>query len=346
MRKYISRRCFGAAPVAAPMSNFVMSRLLLMEIFGVICDDDSCRRQLRLNQRGRKDEICLLRYLNQLPHMRTLLTVIVVLCITSVCAASDFDPYQGPKPIAVFIQSDPWAMVIGADTPRVAIYENGDVIFAKKVNDRLAYHYVSLDRDQLAKVREQLKPVFTLKDLKPEYNIRRNVTDQPEAMFYFRDGEREVVTSVYGLMVAGTKLPAYTEFPGGPKATAPPDELLKIHKWLYDLDYASSKEWTPKYVEVMLWDYSYAPDTSIQWPKDWPSLNSDRAFGRGDSSFSIFLDGTLLPKLRDFLNTRKEKSAVMIEGKKMAASYRLAFPSEPVWSKAFAAAASRGQRSE
>jgi hypothetical protein len=31
------------------------------------------------------------------------------------------------------------------------------------------------------------------------------------------------------------------------------------------------------HVEVMLWDYSYAPDASIHWPKDWPALNSDRA---------------------------------------------------------------------
>ena len=139
--------------------------------------------------------------------------------MTSVSAAADFDPFQGPKPIAVFIQSDPWAMVIGSDTPRVAIYENGDVIFAKKVNDRLAYHHVTLDKNELAKVRERFKPVIALKALEPGYNIRPNVTDQPEAAFYFRDGEREVATSVYGLMAAGTKLPASTEVPIGPKAS-------------------------------------------------------------------------------------------------------------------------------
>jgi hypothetical protein len=228
-------------------------------------------------------------------------------------------------------------MVIGSDTPRVAVYENGDVIFVKRVNDRLVYHHVTLATDELEKVREQLKPVLALKDLKPGYNILPNATDQPQAMFYLRAGEREVATSVYGLMATGTKLPAYTEFPKGPKATVPPDELLKLHKWLCELDYPNSKKWTPKYVEVMLWDYSYAPDESIRWPEDWPSLNTERAIQRGDS-YSIFLDGSLLPKLREFLVTRKETGAVEIERKKMAASYRFVFPGERAWREAFAEA--------
>jgi hypothetical protein len=277
--------------------------------------------------------------------MRTHLAILVVaFCLTSVCAAAEFDPFEGPRPLAIFIQSNPWAMVIGSDTPRVAIYENGDVIFAKKVNDRLAYHQVTLDKDQLEKVREHLKPVLALKDLKPGYNIRPNATDQPQAMFYLRDGDREVATSVYGLMAAGTELPGFTEFPGGPKPTIPPDALLKLHKWLCELDYPNSKEWTPKYVEVMLWDYSYAPGASIQWPKDWPALKSDRAIKRGDS-YSIFLDGSLLPKLREFLATQaKEKGAVEIDGKKMAASYRFTFPGERGWRKAFEKSAGQSEK--
>lgn len=277
--------------------------------------------------------------------MRTFLALVATISLTGVCAAAEFDPFEGPKPIAVFIQSDPWAMVIGSDTPRVAIYENGDVIFAKKVNDGLAYHHVTLDKDQLGKVSEQLKPVLALKALKRRYNIRPNATDQPEAMFYLRDGDREVATSVYGLMAAGTELPGYTEFPGGPKATVPPDELLKLHKWLCELDYQDSKQWTPKYVEVMLWDYSHAPEASIQWPRDWPSLNSDRAIKRGDS-YSIFLDGSLLPKLREFLATQKEKGAVEIEGRKMAASYRFTFPGERAWRKAFTRATEQSEKEE
>ncbi|MBL9091180.1 MAG: hypothetical protein JNL96_08140 [Planctomycetaceae bacterium] len=213
-------------------------------------------------------------YRYRYPMMRSPLAIIVALGLANSCAAANFDPFAGPKPIAIFIQTDPWKMVIGSDTPRVAIYENGDVIFAKTVNDRFTYRHVRLEKDQLAKVRQQLNPVLALRTLEPGYSIRPNATDQPEAMFYLRDGNREVATSVYGLMASGTMLPAYTVFPEGPNATIPPAELLKLHKWFCELDYPKSEEWSPKYVEVMLWDYSYAPEASIRWPKGWPSLSS------------------------------------------------------------------------
>lgn len=283
--------------------------------------------------------------------MRTPLLLPLALCLMSLCAtaapppppatkpaAAKFDPFEGSKPLAVFIQTNPWAMIIGSDTPRVAIYENGDVIFLRKVKDRPAYYHVTLAKGEFENVRKQLKPLVAVKDLKPQYNVRPNATDQPEAMFYLRDGQRTVATSVYGLMAAETKLPAYTEFAGRLKPTFPPDELLKLHKWFCELDYPKAQPWVPKYVEVMLWDYSYAPEASILWPKDWPSLTSDRALKRGDS-YSIFLDGALLPKLRDFLATRKEKGAVEIEGNKMAAEYRFTFPGERNWHKAFEEAA-------
>lgn len=255
-------------------------------------------------------------------------------------AAAPFDPFAGPKPLAVFIQSDPWAMVLGADTPRVAVYEDGEVVFVKKVGERLAYHHVKLTPKGLAALEARIAPVLAVKDLKPWYDMAPGVTDQPRAMFYLRDGSREVATSVYGLKAKGTRLPAFTVFPGAPKPDRPPSELRELHAWLSELDFPSSREWTPRYVEVMLWDYSYAPDSSIVWPKDWPSLQSPRAVQRG-SSYSIFLDGSELPKLRAFLATRGERGAVEVDGKKMAAEFRYVFPGEPVWDKAFREAAKR-----
>ena len=47
----------------------------------------------------------------------------------SLCAV-EFHPFDGPKPVAVLIQTDPWAIVIGADSPRVAVYEDRMVIFS------------------------------------------------------------------------------------------------------------------------------------------------------------------------------------------------------------------------
>jgi hypothetical protein len=249
----------------------------------------------------------------------------------STSLAADFKPFDGPKPVAVLIQSDPWAMVVGADTPRVAIYEGGEVIFAKKINETLAYHHTTLDEVAFADLLRQMRSVAAVKTLKARYDIA-GLTDQPEAMFYLRDGARELTTVVYGLWDPETKSPLYANLPGNREA--PPNELLQLHKWLCALDSAKSEPWVPKYVEAMLWSYSYAPDPSIHWPKDWPSLKSDRAITR-QSGHSIFLDGAVLPKLQKFLTTRKEKGAIELDGKKWAVVYRYTFPSEPTWRAAF-----------
>ncbi len=271
--------------------------------------------------------------------MRDRSAIVVALCFVPSCATQEFRPFDDPEPLAVFIESDPWAMVIDADTPRVAIYENGEVIFERKVLDRPVYYHVTLDREALAKVHDLLSPVLGLKDLKTAYNIAPTVTDQPQAMFYLRDGQREVTTTVYGLNASETKLLPHTEFPTGPEPVIPPQELLKLHRWFCDLDSPEGQEWTPKYVEVMLWDYSYAPEASIQWPNDWPSLHSDRTIKQGEM-YSIFLDGTMLPKLREFLATGSEKGAVELDSKKWAAAYRFTFPGDPSWRRAFEAAVS------
>jgi hypothetical protein len=268
--------------------------------------------------------------------MRMLLAFIINLCPMCTCAVAEFDPFTGPKPIAVFIQTNPWARVINADTPRVAIYENGDLIFVRTVNDRPIYYHVLLKKSVLDKVRQRIKPVLELKDLKPRYDLKPFVTDQPEAMFYLRDGKRKVATRVYG-MAAGTDLSPRREFANGASPIVPPDELLELYRWFCSVGNRNSKEWIPKYVEVILWDYSHASEASLVWPDEWPSLDSDRAVKRGNS-YSLFLDGSMLPQIRDFLETRNDRGAVEIDGKWMSVEYRLTFPREPDWRKAFAAA--------
>jgi hypothetical protein len=38
------------------------------------------------------------------------------------------DPFARSKPLAVFVEQNPWLKVIGSDTPGIAVYENVDVI--------------------------------------------------------------------------------------------------------------------------------------------------------------------------------------------------------------------------
>jgi hypothetical protein len=258
------------------------------------------------------------------------LIVIGLILGSRVLLAGEFNPFEGPKPIAVLIQTDPWAMVMGADTPRIAVYEDSTIVFLKRTKSSASYHYNKLSDIELSDFKKHLNPVLQRKDTKRFYNLRPNVTDQAQSMFYVRDGEREFVTRVYGLYVSGTKPPSYSTR----EKNMVPEELFELHRYLSSVEYSDSTEWIPKYLEVMIWPYDYAPERSIIWPKEWPGLDSERSKKRGDS-YSIFLDGKMLPELQKFLRTKKERGAVEIGGKKWAISYRGIFPGEPIWMKAF-----------
>ena len=262
----------------------------------------------------------------------------VLLSIAGNLPAADFKPFDGPGPVVVLIQTNPWAMVVGADTPRVAAYADGTVIYLRTSGATEEYRTKVLSAPELANFEKRLTAAANLQRVQPHSTLRPNVTDQPEALIYLHVGDRELATSVYGLRVSDGKL--VDRFAPSGKPAAPPRELLELQGFLVSLDFPDSQAWIPRYVEVMIWPYEYAPDASIVWPAKWPGLDSGRTVGRGDS-YSIFLDGDAIPELEKFLATRREKGAVEIGGKKWAVSYRHVFPSEPVWRKVLSASPDR-----
>jgi hypothetical protein len=248
-------------------------------------------------------------------------------------AAETFDPFAGPRPIAVLIETNPWAMVIGSDNPRLALYEDGEIIFARETEKSISYHHRKLEPTTLKNFQEQIESVARLEELKRHYRLVSS-TDQPSTSLYLKGNAKEVVTSIYGLTCARSARSVQPSSPAMPKPDELPSALVNLHKLLCGVDLPESDPWTPRFVEVMLWDYSYAPDKSIPWPKEWPDFNSDRAIKRGDS-FSIFLDGTELPRLKEFIANRPRRGAVELDGKKWAVQARYTFPSESVWRAAF-----------
>jgi hypothetical protein len=119
-----------------------------------------------------------------------------------------------------------------------------------------------------------------------------------------------------------------------PNLNAMPEVIWDLYGYLSQADFTESRPWHSPYLEVMLWPYDYAPETSLPWPKDWPDLDSPRAFPRGNG-YSIFLDGSQEHALIDFLAKRSPNGAVEISGKKWTVAWRPVFPSEPVWRHAF-----------
>lgn len=54
-----------------------------------------------------------------------LAVAVPLLRLCNACSAPAFEPFNGPAPRFVYIESDPWAMVVGSDTPRIVLYEDG-----------------------------------------------------------------------------------------------------------------------------------------------------------------------------------------------------------------------------
>jgi hypothetical protein len=90
------------------------------------------------------------------------------------------------------------------------------------------------------------------------------------------------------------------------------------------------RQWLPQNIEVMVWPYEYAPEASIDWPRDLPNLDDPSTVSRGDL-FSIFVPAAKLEKVQTVLARRKEKGAIVINGKKWAAGIRFPFPQEQLW---------------
>jgi sulfur carrier protein ThiS len=261
-------------------------------------------------------------------------TIVAFLMLTTVAVpvySIDFNPHEGPQPIAVLIQTNPWLMVIGSDTPRVAIYDDGQVIFHRTEKEKAPEYYrKQLEESELHALIEKIKACGPFDKVQSFYDIAPGITDQPETIIYLGLEGAELMTFVYGLMVDGTELLAYTSLPTDEQPQELPKQLTALHELLSQLDFDGAEPWQPGYVEVMIWPYEYAPEESIIWPEEWPGIDSGSSYKRGDS-YSIFLPGTKLQELREFLGTRKQRGAVEIGGKKWAASYRMVFPGEPVW---------------
>ena len=267
--------------------------------------------------------------------MKKTLAILSLVLICAVAHALEIDPFKGPKPIAVLIQTDPWLMVLGSDTPMVTIYDDGQVVYLKREKDKKStLFHKKLSPDGLLEIKHKLPTFGDYSKLKRHYDLAPYVTDFPETKIYLLVDGKEFVTGVYGLMLPDPDYPEYSTFGGKQKADELPKMIKELHAYLTSLDFPDGRPWEPPYVEAMIRGYDYAPDESIQWSTDWPGLESPSTFKRGDS-YSIFLSGKELPKLRDHLKTRKDKGAVEIGGKKWAVSWRYTFPSEPVWLKAF-----------
>lgn len=247
------------------------------------------------------------------------------------CAASQaVQPPAHPRAIAVLLTTDPWLMVVGSDTPRFALYDDGYVIYAQQTSGQDYVHMVArLTPSELASVKAKLL-AFAADPVPKQIDVRPGRSDQPETHVGLDVDGHKLVTYIYGSLAPVEELdkekPREQEH-----GDAVPAQVAGLIEYLSEFRVANAQPWVPEQLEVMFWDYSYAPEASIRWPSNWPGLNAPTTRKRGDA-YSVFLPGTEEQALIAFLATQNEKGAVEVDGNKWAASYRRVFPR---WRAAF-----------
>lgn len=216
-----------------------------------------------------------------------------------------------PIPEVVLLQSEPWSMILGSESPRFALYSDGQVIY--RTQD--GFRSVRLNDAELRSIKDSLSAAYS-SAISGEYHVV-NATDQPDNNLLLY-GNRPVFLSVYGSLDDEQVVSRL------PTVVAEAFETIRSFKS------ARSKPWMPAQIEVMIWPYEYAPESSIRWNEDWPGLSAPSTRRRGDS-YSLFLPSSELEALNNFLARRNPKGAVEIEGRKWSASYRIPFPQERLW---------------
>jgi hypothetical protein len=221
---------------------------------------------------------------------------------------------EGAQPILVWITFDPWAMVIGGDSPRFALYDDGTVIYRTDEG----YFSAQLSEDELDDFMDSL-PLADFVDLDDGYDIAP-MTDQPShTLLVWQDGEMQS-TGVYGDVLEMQEV-----------RDATPQPILDIVDRLAAFEDENAEPWLPEYIEIMIWPY----DTSegAPWPADWPDLDDLTTVERHEDNYSLYLDADEFEEFQALMDDYS--GAARIDGRTWSVSYRYPFPHESEWQGQF-----------
>lgn len=227
-----------------------------------------------------------------------------------------------PIPLLVLIEYNPWLTVIGSDSPRFALYQDGTVIFLRQKEKSAELFSVKISPSEVDRWIGP-KTLRAFEGQKSRYTAY-GATDLTTSRFLLRTNEgsyKEV--SIYGLDVVMEKEEKPFETIPGP--------ILDLYQSMISYDNPAARPWLPPEIEAMLWPFEHARGANQQWPKGWPGPNHPKAKKRRGDSYSVFLPNSSLNQLREMISKLGESRAIEIDGKKWAVSYRLPFPGEEVW---------------
>lgn len=223
--------------------------------------------------------------------------------------------------VVLLYEYNPWAMVIGSDSPSFALYDNGLLIFTRINNEgRPEYASLTLGKQELIDFLASL-PVKEFNELRPDYELDLR-TDQPTNVLSVRNSTGLKSVRVYGKLERSTK-------------ADDPAAFIEIYRKLKSFQDSRAARWMPEKVELMLWPYENA-GSPLSWPKDWPDINhpttKKKGVGRESINYSIYLTPAQYRRLRQQVESASA-DALLVNKRKWAFSFRFPFPNEDSWRK-------------
>jgi hypothetical protein len=216
------------------------------------------------------------------------------------------------KPLIVLKETDPWSMVIGSDVPSFALYEKGQIIYRNFESGKLKFHEVTLTQKELQKVIQSFEISEDVYKLENLYTAS-TWTDQPDNILTLNLTQPKTII-VYGRLTTNEEIRKET-----------PKEFLRIYDNIKKYRNQAEKEWLPEKIEIMFWDYKNAP-AERTWIKGFPDLNSPATVKSGNGIYSVFIGRNLYKEFVKYFSSMGNREAVLINGRKMAMSYRFPFP--------------------
>ncbi len=224
---------------------------------------------------------------------------------------------EGPRPLIIWLENDPWRMVIGSDSPAFALYEDGQVIFLREDEfGDIGYVSTQLSTTELDQFLDQLAidPEFFKLDLSYEVS---DWTDQPSHTLLIHKDHQFQRVQVYGDLRGDAEAQART-----------PRPFLELVQQLSTYDHPQAVAWTPDEIEIMVWPYDVSD--AFAWPEGWPDLEHPNTWHRGDHSYSIYLNMSQFEQLWEIVE-EESPSAFLINDRTWTYGYRYPFLNEHLW---------------
>jgi len=251
------------------------------------------------------------------PRPFFLITLAILLIANHFSLTQEVKSRGGFRPLVMLTEFNPWAMVVGSDSPTFVLYENGTVIYLREST----YFSTKLNPSEVESFVSGLGP-DTLTRLKDSYQLSQASDQRTNVLVVRTDSTNYKEISIYG-SIRSLKTESGKTSPNIPL----PAELIHALRRALRYDNTKASAWMPEFIEVMIWPFDYAKGKVAAWPANWPEL-ADKKTVKHKELYSLVVPESQYEQLKKFIAQLKPTQAVRIDGKKWAVSTRFPFPHE------------------